>query len=96
MYPRIALETVLREDPDMILDMSRDMSGEQESEVQRKVAATQASAVWDQQTQLKAVRTGRIIVGTSDALLVPGPRAPEAARLLFDYMHSTTTKERSS
>jgi iron complex transport system substrate-binding protein len=92
MYPRISLETVLRDDPDVILDLS----GQQESEAERKAASAQVLALWNQQTQLMAVRKGRVVVGTSNALLVPGPRAPEAARLLFDYMHSTNTKGRAS
>jgi iron complex transport system substrate-binding protein len=92
MYPRISLETVLRDDPDVILDLS----GQQESEAERKAASAQVLALWNQQTQLTAVRKGRVIVGTSNALFVPGPRAPEAARLLFDYMHSASIEGRVS
>lgn len=88
MYPHISLETVLRDDPDVILDLS----GQQESEEERRAASVQVLALWGQQSQLTAVRRGHVIVGTSNALLVPGPRAPEAARLLFDYMHSTNGK----
>jgi iron complex transport system substrate-binding protein len=92
MYPRIALETVLREDPDVILDLS----GQQESEAERQAASVQVLALWSQQSQLTAVRKGRVIFGTSNALLVPGPRAPEAARMLFNYMHSSINKGRAS
>jgi iron complex transport system substrate-binding protein len=84
MYPRISLETVLRDDPDVILDLS----GEQQSEAERKAAGAQVLALWGQQSQLTAVRSGRVMVGASNALLVPGPRAPEAAQLLFDDMHA--------
>lgn len=91
MYPRIALETVLREDPDVILDLS----GEQETELERQAASAQTLALWNQQPQLTAVRKGNVIAGTSNALLVPGPRAPEAAHMLFDYMHSTGGKGRA-
>jgi len=90
-YPRISLEAVLRDDPDIILDLS----GQQESEAERQAASVQVLALWSQQSQLTAVRKGRVIVGVSNALLVPGPRAPEAARLLFDYMHSSTNKGRA-
>jgi len=86
MYPRISLETVLRDDPDVILDLS----GQQESEAERQAASLQVLALWKQNPQLSAVRNGRVIVGTSNALLVPGPRAPEAARLLFDYVHGSS------
>jgi iron complex transport system substrate-binding protein len=90
LYPRISLETVLRDDPDVILDLS----GQQESEAERQAASSQVLALWRQNPQLSAVRNGRVIVGTSNALLVPGPRAPEAARLLFDYMHGSSASMR--
>jgi ABC-type Fe3+-hydroxamate transport system substrate-binding protein len=92
MYPRISLETVLRDDPDVILDLS----GQQESETERLAARTQVLNLWNQQSQLTAVRKGHVIVGTSNALLVPGPRAPEAAQMLFDYLHSSNNKGRVS
>ena len=84
-YPRISLETVLREDPDMILDLS----GESESETERQAASAQVLKLWQQQGQLKAVRNGRVVVGVSNALLVPGPRAAQAATMLFDFMHGS-------
>jgi iron complex transport system substrate-binding protein len=92
LYPRISFETVLREDPDVILDVS----GQQESEAERQAASSQVLALWRQYPQLTAVRKQRILVGTSNALLVPGPRAPEAARLLFDDLHSSATNRRAS
>lgn len=90
LYPRISLETILRDDPDVILDLS----GQQESEAERQAASSQVLALWRQNPQLSAVRKGRVIVGTSNALLVPGPRAPEAARLLFNYMHASSASMR--
>lgn len=86
IYPRISLETVLRDDPDVILDLS----GEQKSEAERQAASSQVLALWRQNPQLSAVRNGRVVVGISNALLVPGPRAPEAAQLLFDYMYGSS------
>jgi iron complex transport system substrate-binding protein len=82
-YPRISLETVLRENPDVILDLS----GTQESEAQRQAARAATLALWRQNSELTAVRSGHVYVGTSNALLVPGPRTVEAAQRLFDYMH---------
>jgi iron complex transport system substrate-binding protein len=84
-YPRISLETVLRENPDVILDLS----GTQESEAERQAARAGALALWRQNAELNAVRNGRVYIGTSNALLVPGPRSVEAAQRLFDYMHGT-------
>jgi iron complex transport system substrate-binding protein len=82
-YPRISLETVLRENPDVILDLS----GTQESEAQRQAARAATLALWQQNSELTAVRSGHVYVGTSNALLVPGPRTVEAAQRLLDYMH---------
>jgi iron complex transport system substrate-binding protein len=82
-YPRISLETVLRENPDVILDLR----GTQESEAQRHAARAATLALWQQNSELTAVRSGHVYVGTSNALLVPGPRTVEAAQRLFDYMH---------
>jgi ABC-type Fe3+-hydroxamate transport system substrate-binding protein len=82
-YPRISMETVLRENPDVILDLS----GTQESEEQRQAARAATLALWRQNGELTAVRKGHVYVGTSNALLVPGPRTVEAAQRLFDYMH---------
>jgi iron complex transport system substrate-binding protein len=82
-YPRISLETVLRENPDIILDLS----GTQESEEQRQAARDATLALWRQNGELTAVRNGHVYVGTSNALLVPGPRTVEAAQRLFDYFH---------
>jgi iron complex transport system substrate-binding protein len=82
-YPHISLETVLRENPDVILDLS----GTQESEAQRQAARDGTLALWRQNAELTAVRNSHVYVGTSNALLVPGPRTVEAAQRLFDYIH---------
>jgi iron complex transport system substrate-binding protein len=84
-YPRISLETVLRENPDVILDMS----GTHESEAERLAQQPAALALWRQNAELTAVRNGHVYIGTSDAMLVPGPRTVEAAQRMFDYLHGT-------
>jgi iron complex transport system substrate-binding protein len=83
-YPHISFETVLRENPDVILDLS----GTQESEAQRQAARDATLGLWRQNAELTAVRNSHVYVGTSNALLVPGPRTVEAAQRLFDYIHS--------
>jgi iron complex transport system substrate-binding protein len=85
-YPRISMETVLRENPDVILDLS----GSQESETEREAARAATLSLWNQNAELTAVRERHVYVGTSNALLVPGPRTPEAAQRLFDYIHGTS------
>jgi iron complex transport system substrate-binding protein len=82
-YPRISLETVLRENPDVLIDLS----GNQESEAERQAGRSATLALWRQNAELTAVRSGRVYVGTTNALLVPGPRTVEAAQRLFDYLH---------
>jgi iron complex transport system substrate-binding protein len=82
-YPHISLETVLRENPDVIIDIS----GTQETEVARQVSRASTLALWSQYRDLTAVRNGHIYAGTTDSLVVPGPRTPIAAQRLFDFVH---------
>jgi iron complex transport system substrate-binding protein len=82
-YPHISLEVVLRENPNVILDLT----GTQKTEAQRKADSAATLSLWQQNTELAAVRTGHVYVGTSNALLVPGPRTAEATQILFDYIH---------
>ena len=56
---------------------------------ERQAARAGALALWRQNGELNAVRNGRVYIGTSNALLVPGPRSVEAAQRLFDYIHGT-------
>jgi iron complex transport system substrate-binding protein len=84
-YPRISMETVMRENPDVILDMS----GTSETEAQRQSERGAALALWQQNDELTAVRKGHVYIGTSNAMLVPGPRTAEAAQRFFDYLHAT-------
>jgi iron complex transport system substrate-binding protein len=84
-YPRISLETVLRENPDVLIDLG----GTQESEAERQASRAAALALWGQNAELTAVRNGHVYVGTTNALLVPGPRTVEAAQRLFDYLHGS-------
>jgi iron complex transport system substrate-binding protein len=82
-YPRISIETVLRQNPDVIIDLS----GTQETEAARRASRTASVALWGQYRDLAAVRAGRVYAGTTDSLVVPGPRTPIAAQRLFDFVH---------
>ncbi len=82
-YPRISLETVLRENPDVIIDLS----GTQETEAARRASRSATLALWGQYRALAAVRAGHVYAGTSDSLVVPGPRTPLATQRLFDFVH---------
>ena len=82
-YPHISLETVLRENPDVIIDLS----GTQETEAARRASRAATLALWNQYRDLTAVRNGHVYAGTTDSLVVPGPRTPIAAQRLFDFVH---------
>jgi iron complex transport system substrate-binding protein len=82
-YPRISLETVLRENPGVIIDLS----GTQETEAGRRVSRAATLALWSQYQDLAAVRNDHVYAGTTDSLVVPGPRTPLATQRLFDFIH---------
>jgi iron complex transport system substrate-binding protein len=84
-YPHISMETITRENPDVILDLS----GMQDSEATRTAERPALLSLWRENQALKAARNGRVYFGTSNVLLVPGPRAPEAAEMLFEFMHGS-------
>jgi iron complex transport system substrate-binding protein len=84
-YPHISLETVLRENPDVIIDLS----GTQETEAARRASRAATLALWNQYRDLAAVRGGHVYAGTTDSLVVPGPRTPTATQRLFDFVHGT-------
>jgi iron complex transport system substrate-binding protein len=88
-YPRISLETVLRENPDVIIDLS----GTQETEAARRASRSSTLALWGQYRDLAAVRSGHVYAGTTDSLVVPGPRTPVAAQRLFDFVHGVRGSE---
>jgi iron complex transport system substrate-binding protein len=82
-YPRISLETVLRENPDVIIDIS----GTQETESARRASRAATLSLWGQYREMAAVRNNHVYAGTSDSLVVPGPRTPIATQRLFDFVH---------
>jgi iron complex transport system substrate-binding protein len=82
-YPHISLETVLRENPDVIIDLS----STQETDAARRASRAATLALWSHCHNLAAVRSGRVYAGTADSLVVPGPRTPLAAQRLFDFVH---------
>ena len=83
MYPRISMEAVLRANPEVIVDLTDSHAIDSDHE---KVQA-EDKALWGTERALAAVRTGRVIVGTSVVLLVPGPRTPDAAEMFYRYFH---------
>jgi iron complex transport system substrate-binding protein len=74
-YPRISMETVLRLDPDVIVD-TVDMG---ETEADRRLRQPINERLWSAYGTLAAVRPRRLHAATTDALVVPGPRVVDAA-----------------
>jgi iron complex transport system substrate-binding protein len=77
-YPHISMETVLRLDPDVIVD-TVDMG---DSEAERRARQTINQRLWAAYPSLRAVKSKRLYAETTDALVVPGPRVVDAAEWL--------------
>jgi iron complex transport system substrate-binding protein len=84
-YPHISLETILRNQPDVLIDMGDMGNGPEERE--RK--AKENRALWDALPNLSAVKQGHVYCLTSTAFVVPGPRSVEAAEILFALVQGT-------
>jgi iron complex transport system substrate-binding protein len=74
-YPTISVETVLRIDPDVIVDMG-DMS---ETVGVTEVHKQEVVNLWRRQEALKAVTSRRVYAVAADVFVIPGPRVAEAA-----------------
>jgi iron complex transport system substrate-binding protein len=81
-YPQLSLESILKLDPDVIVD-TIDM-GATETERERRNAEGQE--LWRRYRTISAVRNGRVRAAETDALFVPGPRVVEAAEWLADVI----------
>ena len=87
-YPRISMETVIRLEPDLIVDAG-DM-GETEDEHRRRQPTTER--LWRQQPNVKAAQANGIHAVTSDAFVVPGPRMVEVAETLARWLAAAGKK----
>jgi iron complex transport system substrate-binding protein len=76
-YPKISLEEMLSRNPEVILELSGEGPAKQEEVV----------SVWRSQRGLKAVENGRVYALPPGPVLIPGPRAPEAARIVLHLLH---------
>jgi iron complex transport system substrate-binding protein len=77
-YPRISMETVLRLNPDVIID-TVDMG---DTEAERHARQVTNARLWAAYPTLAAVKANRVFAATTDALVVPGPRIVDAAEWL--------------
>lgn len=76
-YPKISLEEIISRDPDFIIELSGDSRPKQQ----------EVLSLWQSKGLLKAVKSGHVYALESTPFLVPGPRAPEAAKILMHVLH---------
>ena len=82
-YPQLSLESILRLDPDVIVD-TIDMGA---TEADRERQHLESRDLWQRYRTLTAVRTGRVRAAETDALFIPGPRVIDVAEWLTDLIH---------
>jgi iron complex transport system substrate-binding protein len=82
-YPTLSLESIIRLDPDVIVDMG-DMADTANVPESQKVAV---QALWMKQSRLKSVQQRRVFAVADDIFVVPGPRMVQAARALARMMY---------
>ena len=87
-YPRISMETVLRLDPDVIVD-TVDMG---ETEAERRLRQPINERLWSAYGTLTAVKNRRLHASTTDALVVPGPRVVEAAEWVASLLRERSVR----
>ena len=76
-YPRLNMEEVLKEDPELIVFPVGSVEGIPESEQQ----------VWQRWTTLSAVKRGRFFRISSDLVNRPGPRIVEGLEIFARIIH---------
>jgi iron complex transport system substrate-binding protein len=86
-YPRISIESIIRLDPDVIIDAG-DMGDTPDDRERRR---TMTEKLWNAQKLVRAARTGRVHAITSDIFVVPGPRVVEAAETMARWLHGVPT-----
>lgn len=81
-YPRISLESVMRLNPDVIVDMG-DMA---ETTGVSKEHMKSVEDLWRAQNGVRASATGRVFAVAADIFVVPGPRVAEAASQFYQML----------
>lgn len=82
-YPRVSVEQILAVDPDVILDMG-DFAHQAGKPLE---APEQFRAVWAPYRSLRAVRENQVRQVAGEALIRPGPRLAQGARLCLELIH---------
>jgi iron complex transport system substrate-binding protein len=79
-YPTFSLESVLRAAPEIIVQTGR-------HEANDRARDREGAGHWDRLPDLLSTRGGRVFLLEGDALLRPGPRAPEGVADLIALLH---------
>jgi iron complex transport system substrate-binding protein len=82
-YPRVSVEQILAADPDVILDMG-DFAHQDGKSL---LPPEKFRAMWAPYSSIRAVRENRVLQIANEAVIRPGPRVAEAARLLLQWIH---------
>jgi iron complex transport system substrate-binding protein len=80
-YPRLSMESVLRDDPEVLVFPVGESEGISESEQQ----------AWRQWSTMTAVKRGRLHQISADLLNRPGPRIAQGLELLAEILHPSRT-----
>jgi ABC-type Fe3+-hydroxamate transport system substrate-binding protein len=83
-YPHISLETVVRANPDVILDAS----AMDDTTTEAGILETRLRQPWVDHRELNAVRSGMILGLAAEPLTTPGPRVVEAVLILRAKIHA--------
>lgn len=81
LYPKISRESLIAFNPDVILDMTF-FSAAHTTDTLRS-----ALQPWFDLSAISAVRQRRVYLVTDPSLTIQGPRLPQSARQLADYIH---------
>ena len=87
-YVKTSLESLLRRNPDVLIDMG---------EMAETVGVTESAKaavvnLWGARPALKAVRERRVYAVASDIFVVPGPRMVDAARAFAEMLSAEHAK----
>lgn len=81
-YPKISYEEVMRQNPDVIIDMGDSTHTGSITETQRRSTIE----LWGKFRTVNAVRNGRVFPVADDRFVVPGPRMLEAVLALGNML----------
>jgi iron complex transport system substrate-binding protein len=83
-YPHISLETVVRTNPDVILDAST----MDDKTTETGILETRLRQPWLDRHELNAVRSGMVLGLNYEPLITPGPRVVEAVRMIRSKIYT--------